>query len=115
MGGEAPDTRSRAARLSRGRTGVRRGIGAEGAERECAAAETPPRAFAERRSGGAAGAGAQCLRTATVVSSPFDSSITQRTDREHGQLPPTRFSLGMAFTAWSRVISPAATLRRQSA
>ncbi len=51
----------------------------------------------------------------TVVSAPLLSSMTQRTDLEHGQVPPRRLSFGMAFTPYSTVSSPATTLRSVSA
>src|SRR6516162_10259338 len=54
-------------------------------------------------------------RVMTVVSAPLLSSITQRTDLLHGHVPPTRFSLGIAFTPCSTDISPATTLRSVSA
>src|SRR5262249_9592467 len=43
------------------------------------------------------------------------SSTTQRTAREHGQVPPTRRSLGNRLVASCGVHSPATTLRRPSA
>ncbi len=49
-----------------------------------------------------------------TVTPAAGSSITQRTDFEHGQTPPTRRRAGMCDTACSSVHSPASSLRSVS-
>src|SRR6202051_1186033 len=56
----------------------------------------------------------QAAGTAAPVSAAAGASITQRTDFEHGQAPPTRRGAGICDAAASAVTSPRLTLARAS-